>query len=46
LKLKFEDIKVIKNQLILMNDEDKKKINEDYIIELKELAKVILKVFD
>ncbi len=46
LLIKLEEIKILKKQITLLKHEDCKKMNEDYVNELKDLANIIMKTFD
>ena len=46
LLIKLEEIKILKKQIISLKSEDMKKMNDDYITELKDLANCINKIFE
>ena len=46
LLIKLEEIKILKKQITLLKHEDFKKMNEDYVYELKDLANIIMKTFE
>jgi hypothetical protein len=46
LLIKLEEINILKKQISSLKYEDIKKMNDDYITELKDLANIINKTFD
>jgi hypothetical protein len=45
MKIKIEELRALSKQINNLNEEEVKKINDEYVNELKELSKIVTKKF-